>query len=196
MRINLGCGTDIKPGYLNVDFRELPGVDLVADLSKYPWPFLDGEVEEALMYDFLEHFPWHSTADILNECWRVLQPGGDLVIQVPDGQQLTRAFNQCGMYHCNRCGFHMGAGEFSAIVPCKKCGQTADEVSEAAMRRMYGGQDYPGNFHHTLFTEKSLDLKCEAAGFQLVDYEELEHQELNWNFKARYRKGDPWTKIG
>lgn len=39
MKLNLGCGADIKKGYVNIDFRKLTGVDVKHDLNKFPYPF-------------------------------------------------------------------------------------------------------------------------------------------------------------
>ena len=191
MRLNLGCGLDIKQGYVNVDFRKLPGVDVVADLSAN-WPFKDGCAEEILLLDFLEHFPYRQTSFILMECHRVLADGGTVVIQVPDGEHLTRALGMIGEYLCNRCGGTMGGGEFSAIRPCQKCGQTAEEIADAAMRRLYGGQDYVGNYHQTCFTREMLKRRARDCGLEFVGYEEKDHQYANWNFKARFKRGDIW----
>ncbi len=192
MKLNLGCGDDIREGYTNVDFRQTHPSVLLADLSTFPWPFEDESADEILMLDFLEHFPYASTPFILLECFRILKPEGTVVIQVPDGAHLTRAFGVIGEYLCNRCGGTMGGGEFSIVEACRGCGQTADEIAEAAMMRLYGGQDYPGNYHQTAFTQQSLKIKAKYAGLELVGYEEKKHQYANWNFKARYKKGDLW----
>jgi hypothetical protein len=34
MKLNLGCGRDIKQGFVNLDYMPLPGVDVVADLER------------------------------------------------------------------------------------------------------------------------------------------------------------------
>lgn len=193
MRLNLGCGGDIRPGYVNVDFRQLTGVDQVVDLSVFPWPYQDSSVDEILMLDFLEHFPYRQTERILLECFRIMADDGTVVIQVPAGEQLARAFIGCGEYFCNSCGHDMllrKGGPNSHF--CPKCQQTADEISAAAMRRMYGGQDFPGNFHHVLFTRDSLEYACREAGLELLLEEEAEHQALNWNMRFCFKKGDPW----
>jgi len=205
MRLNLGCGNDIREGYTNVDFRELPGVDVVADLSQFPWPFDDGSAEEILLLDFLEHFPYAMTQAILLECYRVLDANGKLVIQVPDGLHTTRALIQEGDYDCNRCGSRMyrperddgdGSGYAASNYPrCQKCGQSADEISEAANGRLYGGQDYPGNFHHTCFTKTRLRLKAKTAGFKdMTDLSvaDTEHLWKNWTIKMTFDKDDLW----
>ena len=204
MKLNLGCGSDIKQGYVNVDFRQLPGVDRVHDLSIFPWPFEDGSADEILMLDFLEHFPYRLTQMIMLECYRVLKPDGELVVQVPDGRQLSAALAKEGRYLCNRCGTRMyrearddgdGSGyDFSNFVACPKsdCQQTADDIAEAAMMRLYGGQDYAGNFHQTCFTQQSLFIKAARCGFMNAHMEEVKHQEANWNLKMRLTKGDVW----
>jgi SAM-dependent methyltransferase len=192
MKLNLGCGDDFRPDYVNVDFRQTHPSVMNVDLSKFPWPFETESADEILMLDFLEHFPYRFTSTILLECFRVLKPDGTVVIQVPDGEHLTRAFGVIGEYLCNRCGGTMGGGEFSIAEACRKCGQSVEDVSNAAMMRLYGGQDYPGNFHQTAFTRSGLESKAKKAGLELVGYEEKDHQYANWNFKARFKRGDIW----
>ncbi len=201
MKLNLGCGTDIRDGYVNVDFRKTHSSVMQVDLSQFPWPFEDGSADEILMLDFLEHFPYSQTKLILLECYRILNAEGTVVIQVPDGVHLARALAQEGDYTCNRCENSMfestpsncrnGDGPIQHMI-CPTCKQSADDVSEAAMRRMYGGQDYPGNYHQVCFTEKSLVGKAKLCGLQLTQFEEIGHQWVNWNFKARFKKGDLW----
>ena len=39
LKIDLGCGSNKKEGYIGVDILDVPGVDYVTDLSKNPLPF-------------------------------------------------------------------------------------------------------------------------------------------------------------
>lgn len=188
MKLNLGCGNDVREGYTNVDFRPTHPSVMQVDLSKFPWPFEDESAEEILMLDFLEHFPYAQTKPILLECFRVLSPTGTVAIQVPDGDHLVRAFGCIGEYTCNRCDRVMSRNG----ARCGTCDATPEEISEAAMRRMYGGQDYPGNFHQTLFRQSSLEAKARECGLELVGFEEKDYQYINWNFKARFKKGEIW----
>ena len=192
MRLNLGCGYDVKEGYTNVDFRQIhPSVSQV-DLSVFPWPFEDSSADEILMLDFLEHFPYSVTDLILLECYRILKPEGQVVIQVPDGEHLARALADVGDYLCNRCGGVMVGREFKSTEPCRECGQTVEQIAEAAMRRLYGGQDYPGNYHQTVFTKNSLKIKAAKSGLILYSDDEPWQQYPNWNFKMTFQKGDLW----
>lgn len=193
MRLNLGCGIDIRPGYVNVDFRDSPGVDLVYDLSRFPWPFEDSSVDEILMLDFLEHFPYSQTRRILLECFRVLRSDARLVIQVPDAEILGSVLSGRGRFQCNRCGHWMsGHHEESHDEKCPRCGQAADDVWDAAMMRMYGGQDHEGNFHYTCFTHVALIRLARVCGLFSFGKLEDDHQSANWNFKALFKKGDAW----
>ncbi len=54
MRLNLGCGDDIKDGYVNVDTTKLPGVDVLADLNDQ-LPFKSESVDQIVMKSVLEH---------------------------------------------------------------------------------------------------------------------------------------------
>ncbi len=81
MKLNLGSNDDIREGYLNVDLIEAPGIDFVWDLRNYPWPWDESWVEHILAQDVIEHLP--DKIKTMNELWRVLCPGGTVLIAVP-----------------------------------------------------------------------------------------------------------------
>jgi predicted SAM-dependent methyltransferase len=198
MKLNLGCGSDLRPGYLNVDFlgpKYIPfdmGFQLT-DLSKLPWPWEDESIEEILMLDFLEHFPYAQTEKILQEVWRILIPGGKVDIQVPDFQHCSYAvLDEPELsFQCNRCGWWFESGRSETTDSCMKCGQTLADIQDAAIHRLYGGQDVQGNWHHTAFTEDVLARLLERNGFNGIVSLENEHQQANWNIKLRAAKGEP-----
>jgi SAM-dependent methyltransferase len=78
-RLNLGCGTDVREGWVNLDIAPLPGVDVVHDLSE-PLPFADASFSEVLARDVLEHLDW---IPVLRELHRILRPGGRLSLSSP-----------------------------------------------------------------------------------------------------------------
>lgn len=81
MKLNLGCGRDIREGWVNIDRCPGPGV-LVHDLRE-PLPFPDDSAEYILAADVLEHIlEWEK---VVKDCHRVLRPGGLLEVCVPFG---------------------------------------------------------------------------------------------------------------
>lgn len=92
-KLNLGCGTDIRPageGWVNLDLAPLKGVDMVHDLTRLPWPFKDGEFVHVLCSHVLEHVPERLPGRdgdglllVLEEVHRVLAPRGTLEAALP-----------------------------------------------------------------------------------------------------------------
>lgn len=81
MKINLGCSDKIMPGWINVDCRQLPGVDQVIDINAIPWPWKTNSISEILMSHVLEHLDDPIAA--IREIHRVLKPGGRITVYVP-----------------------------------------------------------------------------------------------------------------
>ena len=192
MRLNLGCGSDVRPGYVNVDKVTLTNEIVRVDLSEIPWPWKSGEVEEILMLDFLEHFPYRQTDIILQEAWRVLRVGGTIEVQVPDFEHCALAALDMGDYLCNFCG----TTPFADSDVCH-CGKFKYEIADAAIKRLYGGQDYEGNFHFTAFTKDLFVRRLKQSGFgDIVFLERNENGETfhqNWNIKAvAVKQEDAW----
>lgn len=79
MKLNLGCGDKKREGYVNVD--NCGESDFTQDLSVFPWPWVDGSVDEVFSEHFLEHvYDYEKT---ILEIHRVLKPGGLLWFKVP-----------------------------------------------------------------------------------------------------------------
>lgn len=74
-RLNLGCGTNPLTGWLNVDYDESCGPDLVHDLHN-PLPFQDNTVDEILISHTLMYFTKEELANVLADCYRVLKVQG------------------------------------------------------------------------------------------------------------------------
>ncbi len=79
-KLHLGCGRDVRPGYVNVDRVPLPGVDVVLDLES-PLPFRDGAFDEIFSSHVLEHVD--RFVPLMGEMHRVCAPGGRLRHFVP-----------------------------------------------------------------------------------------------------------------
>jgi len=85
MRLNLGCGNNKLPGWINVDRSPACQPDEVVDLELCPWPWPDGSVDEILLNHVLEHLgatPERYIA-IMKEMWRVCRNDARVTIVVP-----------------------------------------------------------------------------------------------------------------
>lgn len=119
--LNVGCGTIILPGpqpnhhlmvdaaiysdeaWVNADRNMNPGVDVIFDAFRYPWPFADDSFDGALLAHIVEHIPheicladdserakelalaqdgWYA---FMAELYRVLRPGAIAHILCPYG---------------------------------------------------------------------------------------------------------------
>lgn len=87
-KINLGAGSDTQPDWINVDMIKLQGIDVIHNLINFPYPFEDNFADEIKAVDVLEHLPpyigeAHGVIKFIEECHRILKPGGTLYLQTP-----------------------------------------------------------------------------------------------------------------
>ncbi|MFA7301834.1 MAG: class I SAM-dependent methyltransferase [Candidatus Shapirobacteria bacterium] len=84
--VDIGCG-GAKQGknWFGIDYRKMPGVDLVQDLEKFPWAIPSESFDTAVASHVVEHInPSHGIfISFMNEAWRILKPGGEFIIAAP-----------------------------------------------------------------------------------------------------------------
>lgn len=136
-RLNLGCGYDIRPDYLNVDMQEFHHPDLVADITSLPM-LPSGHFQEILAQDVLEHLERGKARPALKEWARLLREEGVLTIRVPSllhvMDMLTRPENQSA------------------------------EDAERIIHLLYGTQAYEGDYHLNGFTARTIESSLAQAG--------------------------------
>jgi len=94
VKLNLGCGDKILPGYLNVDVaasRSGKRPDVLCDLHDLV-PFEDGVADEILAVHVVEHFWRWEVVGVLREWVRVLRPGGTMILECPNLESACREF--------------------------------------------------------------------------------------------------------
>lgn len=80
MKLNVGCGKDIKNDYVNLDNIKDKNVDIIQNLNTY-WSFKDNTFNEILMKDILEHLDKPILA--IEEAVRICKNNGIIKIRVP-----------------------------------------------------------------------------------------------------------------
>ena len=85
MKLNLGSGSKILKGYINVDKFQYYNPDVVHDLEKFPYPFEDGVVDEILLSHVLEHIGQNPDIfnNIIKELYRICKNNSIIDIRVP-----------------------------------------------------------------------------------------------------------------
>ena len=83
-KVHLGCGNDVKEGYVNLDINDgnIAKDDVVhCDLEEGRLPFNNNSCCEVLAVHLFEHI--RNFIPLMNEIHRVLRPGGFLRMEVP-----------------------------------------------------------------------------------------------------------------
>lgn len=141
LKVNVGSGGRPMLGYINTDVIKHPNVDRVCPSWALDIP--DSSVEELRSHDVIEHlFPkdWPPT---LKEFWRVLRPGGTIILSVPDFGEVARGYTE-GRYSIDDARTFV-----MATVP------PFNSVN----------YDVPESYHRTVHSKASLTADLAARGF-------------------------------
>jgi predicted SAM-dependent methyltransferase len=94
-KLNLGCGPNPKPGWINIDLFD-SHADLQLDLREM-WPFTDSSISHIYSEHVFEHFEFlEEVPHFLSEARRLLQPGGLFDVGVPDTEWPLHAYEDPG----------------------------------------------------------------------------------------------------
>ena len=89
--LNIGCGHRFHKDWVNIDIDPAsPEVKKVNILQGLPYP--DNSFDVVYHSNVLEHLPKQKGAEMISECFRVLNPGGILRINVPDLEKICREY--------------------------------------------------------------------------------------------------------
>lgn len=89
--LNIGCGTTFHNDWVNVDFAST-GEDVLAHNLLEGIPYEDGKFEVVYHSHVLEHFLKPDADQLIQECYRVLKPGGILRVAIPDLERIARNY--------------------------------------------------------------------------------------------------------
>jgi len=102
LRLHLGCGDELKPGWINVDLSARDSRSLVnganeiifvnCDLRLGSLPLDDNSCEIIYSSHFFEHLEYLQGLALMRDCYRILKPGGLFRISLPTFKELFRAY--------------------------------------------------------------------------------------------------------
>ena len=92
VKLHLGSGPMVLPGWINIDARSYPGVAIVRLPSGLKW-FPDSSVSFVYCSHMVEHIDYPDQVHQLSiEIRRILKPGGALRLVVPGIERIIRAY--------------------------------------------------------------------------------------------------------
>lgn len=151
VQVNLGCGTNLPEGFINVDIHRPSNADTsFIEGSVLSIPLDTESVDYVICDQVLEHLAMADVVPALYEMRRVLKKGGRAVIIVPDFEDAVRQW-----LSINHNSF------FNPMV--------YHYLSEV----IYGNQQHEGEFHKTAMCAGFLNYALGVAGFvqkELVFY--------------------------
>lgn len=175
IKLNVGCASNPKPGYVNIDMDSLDDIrrrypektfsdDIVVEqFNVLDLPYEDGTVDEIKADSFVEHLSFVDEPLFFNEARRVLKPGGILDFCVPDFEELCRLFldaeddwqdfyrtddeaiRTAHWFGTHEVGFRNRWGYLTAV--------------------FFGAQNSPGMFHLNAYTEGKVRAIAKRLGF-------------------------------
>jgi len=84
VRLHLGCGKDYWPGYVNVDVSSDALCDLRIDFTLIGEHYSQDSVAEVALIHSLSYLRLWQATDLLTNLYRILEPRGILVLELPD----------------------------------------------------------------------------------------------------------------
>ena len=89
IRLNLGSGGVEIPGYISVDKNDTRASIL---MDVFDLDFEENSVEEIIASHLFEHVNPYRSVELLQKWFKVLKPGGKLIMEVPNIEELCRHF--------------------------------------------------------------------------------------------------------
>jgi len=89
--LNLGCGSRFHPDWTNIDMNSSSPFVQAHNL-RLGIPYPDRTFDAVYHSHLLEHFAKNEAIGLMQECFRVLKPGGIIRVVVPDLEQIARMY--------------------------------------------------------------------------------------------------------
>jgi ubiquinone/menaquinone biosynthesis C-methylase UbiE len=180
--LNVGCGTTFYPAknVINLDKFNVPGVNVVFDLSKTPLPFKDEEFDFVIANHILEHVPnWW---ECFKELARVVKYDGQIEVWGPGHGESQLGYRD-HINIINHCSF-------SGIRNTKRNGANAWELED---RKTLGHvQELALKWNYKAL-ERRWWLAILPRCFQqwMADYIPNVVTEVGWNFVKMRDENEP-----
>lgn len=93
MKLHLGCGSKHIDRFINIDARQLEGVDMVDDIISLA-SYENNSINLIYASHVLEHTGRHEYISVLKRWFDILEPNGILRLAVPDFEQIVAYYSK------------------------------------------------------------------------------------------------------
>lgn len=170
-KLNLGCGGKTIPGYVNVDLFPGDGVDEVFELDEVP--YMDDTISAINSEHSLEHVGWDRAEKALKEWFRVLQPGGELVLKIPDLELCCREYVKQPVDIYPRLWY---------------------KYTIYGIQKSQAGEPDEGQYHNCGFSKGEIELVLKRIGFNITYSENYDGWSTPSVEVRAFKPGEPVEK--
>lgn len=165
LRLNLGCGTDLKPGWINIDLalnsppvfdsESVPATIFINHDLRRGIPLEQDSCELIYSSHFFEHVEYAEALKLMRECYQLLKPGGIFRISLPDFKSACAAY-------LNNDHSYFDLVDVDLFLPEVEPGTLTliDFINFAA---------YQSGEHKRLFDEEKVVLLLQKIGYSSVE---------------------------
>ena len=146
IKLDLGGGDHPAQGYINVDVKYYPQVDLLLDITKLHEHFQSQSVDGMTCRDTLQCFSHADVRKILKSWYQLLKPRGKFIVQVYDIDEIIKALQseEIGFEKFRSLAYGRQRDEYTVFRNCfteqslvdllEKVGFVVQEVTRPPMR--------------------------------------------------------------
>lgn len=172
--VNLGAGSLYSPHEITVDLRGGENINFRCDIRKLPEDW-GNSFDAAKANHVLEHFSYTQTKEVLQEWYRIIKPGGKIVLDVPDIQAAAE---------------HLAKGDQDILINGMFWGDQGNDFwQQPPYGEIHEGRYLPWSFknnsHFSGFTPKYLGKLLQEVGFV-----EVEGSRGDYNLHMEGKKPD------
>lgn len=185
IKLNLGSGGRLLPGYLNIDLESLemlkrryPAQEFPEGIEVYQYdilnlPFADSSIAEVRADSLVEHLSFSEEPRFFYEVKRVLRPGGLFQFSTPDFEETVKLWLAATDAWCD---FFRNDPE--AIASQHWFGQYSYSTNNRwgyLTAMIFGNQNGAGQFHKNCYTVPKIRAILRRLGFK-----EMEMSHYRW----------------
>lgn len=156
MKLNIGCGKTYKEGFINIDAYDQTVADKIMPANNLKFP--SNSVDKIESLQLIEHLGLFNAIYALSEWFRVLKPGGDLLIETPNLEKSFKKFINGDL-----------------------------ETRKNVLSWIYGVES-EGMIHKFCFPEELLEDQLKKIGFTNIEKTYMETEKDHPNIRIKCKK--------